>query len=59
LICRVLARFADCSGSQKIVKDFTEKAKQGKMWQVEAAKRSKNVVGIGGFYYSQNLNCFI
>lgn len=37
---------------RKLLKKITEQAKRGKMWQVEAMKRSKIVVEIGGFYYS-------
>ncbi|MDE5977172.1 MAG: hypothetical protein K2G70_01725 [Turicibacter sp.] len=52
LICRVLARFARFTVSVKIVKNVTELANRGKTGQVDAVKSSKNVVGIGEFYYS-------
>ena len=41
-----------------IVKKITEWAKQGKMWQVEAMKRSKIVVRIGGIYYCIYLSSY-
>ena len=51
MICRVLARFARFAFSVKIVENVTKMANRGKTGQVDAIKRSKNVVGIGGFYY--------
>ena len=52
LICRVLARFARFGFFVGIVKNVTKLANRGKTGQVDAVKSSKNVVGIGGFYYS-------
>ncbi len=51
MICRVLARFAEFSFMVEIVKNVTGLANRGKLGQVDAVKSSKNVVGIGGFYY--------
>lgn len=36
----------------EIVKNVTKIANRGKTGQVDAVKSSKNVVGIGEFYYS-------
>lgn len=52
LIFRVLARFAEFTLSMEIVKNVMETAHRGKTGQVDAVKSSKNVVGIGEFYYS-------
>ena len=50
-ICRVLARFAGFAFSVEIVKNVTEMANRGKTGHIDSVNRSKNVVGIGGFYY--------
>lgn len=51
MICRVLARFAGSEIFTEIVKNVTEIANRGKMGHIDSVNRSKNVVGIGGFYY--------
>lgn len=56
MICRGLARFAWFIFLVNIVKKITEWEKRGKMWQVEAVNRNKNVVKIGGFYYDGYFN---
>ena len=35
----------------EIVKNVTELANRGKTGHIDSVNRSKNVVGIGGFYY--------
>ena len=52
LICRVLTRFAQFAFSVEIVKNVTKMANRGKTGHIDSVNRSKNVVGIGGFYYS-------
>ena len=55
LKCSDLPCFGTICGfeiSVEIVKNVTKIANQGKMGPVDAVKRSKNVVEIGGFYYS-------
>lgn len=46
-----LARFAEFAFSVEIVKNVTEMANRGKTGHIDSVNRSKNVVGIGGFYY--------
>ena len=51
MICRGLARFAWFVFFVEIVKNVTKMANRGKTWHIDSVNRSKNVVGIGGFYY--------
>lgn len=39
----------------EIVKNVTETANRGKTGHIDSVNRSKNVVGIGGFYYSTEI----
>ena len=55
LICRILARFARFGFFVQIVKNVTKLPNRGKTGQVDAVKSSKNVVGIGEFYYCGTL----
>ena len=48
-------RFARFEISVKIVKNVTEMANRGKTGHIDSVNRSKNVVGIGDFYYSTEI----